>query len=541
MSEPKFSFIVPVYKTELFLERCIDSLLDQNYTNKEIIVVLDGDDKIYHKVLKKYKESEIKILIQDHKGACAARNTGFKASTGDIVSFFNSDYIANPGMVRKWYTAFKENPAFDFIYGAYGWNAANMGYYASEPFDQFILNNYNYIDCGFPLKKEYVVEWDENCKSLQDWDFWLRVIKNGAKGFYLGNDISYVAELPRPGGLSYDSHGNWLERVNYIKDKLQIPINKIVVSSLGAANHGKEIAKMIGADFKFFPGEKQNDYKMLYLIGCYPKSIDQHSKVIAGMNPDCKVVIHWVGADIFWLRKFTFEELKYITGALTEKVWKHLCENEQAQKELAMYGIKAEVCVIPPYRNDYEIFDMPKDFTVGLFLTNKSDFDKYAKDMSIEIMLAMPDINWLCYGDAATKEELGQYPHIKYLGIVDNFTDYVKQCSCLLRLVHHDTLPLAACEFFMCGRPVVTNIPLDYAEYVNTGGTTKLNDWDVFGEGFADLKYPETKGKVIDIIRKLKLGGIDDHKTKTAKVFYDTLCDKKEYVETIHKFLKEKK
>src|ERR1700748_2669557 len=108
VKDPLFSVIVPVYEVPpMVFKRCLMSLQDQDYENKEVILVFDGENKELENIAKPFG---FKILIIEHAGACAARNAGFKESKGEIVSFFNSDYVAKPGMIRMWVDKLLENP-----------------------------------------------------------------------------------------------------------------------------------------------------------------------------------------------------------------------------------------------------------------------------------------------------------------------------------------------------------------------------------------------------------------------------------------------
>lgn len=93
MDNIKFSFIVPVYNVESYLERCLDSLLDQTYDNFEIICVNDGSTDSSLKILNDYsaKYSKIHIVSQENKGLGEARNTGVKYVTGNYIWFIDSD------------------------------------------------------------------------------------------------------------------------------------------------------------------------------------------------------------------------------------------------------------------------------------------------------------------------------------------------------------------------------------------------------------------------------------------------------------------
>ena len=535
--EPKISLIVPVYKTpKEELKRCLMSLEDQNYSNMEVIIVFDGIDQDLIRVDSPYlKDKRFKIIEIEHAGACEARNKGFEASTGDIISFFHSDYIAKPGMVSMWIDelmAHKDDCGF--IYGAYEWLSAGRSSYPSKQFDAWELTQANYIDAGFPLWRKYVVPWDSSVKSLQDWDFWLRVIKtHNVKGHYLGREISYGAALPKDGGLSSDSSKNWVDRVNFVKEKNGISISEVLVTSLGAPYHAKEIAKMIGADFRNDTIYKPHIYKGLYMLGFYLKPNDvsaDHARILAHYK-GIKRIVHFIGADIYWLKKFSFENLKHVAGALSLECDHIFSENELAQKELLDLGIKSEIVPIPPYTN-LEVKPLPEEFTVSTFLTDRSDFDKYCQEETLSIIRAMPDVKFTAYGDAAKGIE---YPNLKVFGNLtkEEWEKYVYNNSCYLRLARHDTRPMASDEFMLAGRYVVTNIPGDGMDYIDTTGIPEKNEWDIFGSGLSKSRWPATKKKIVQKIRELKKNAWGKEYRQLIHDKYAKVLDKNVYIAKI--------
>jgi glycosyltransferase involved in cell wall biosynthesis len=540
--EPLISFIVPAYKIEpLTLKRCLHSLSDeeQDYPNREVIVVLDGPNEKLAKIAAQ-SETHCQVVEIEHGGACAARNAGFRVSKGEIVSFFNSDYIAFPGMVRKWVDALLEHPEHGFVYSGYEYAASRRWVYPSKPFNEYLLGVANFIDCGFPLWRKYVVEWDEQCKSLQDWDFWIRVVKtHHVSGFYLGGEPSFIAEPSgKPGGLSEDSSLNWVDRVHYIKCKNGIVEPELVVTSLGAANHGIEIAKMLKADFRDDTLFKPNVYKAVYLIGFYNRGEDlkQHAEIIARFREkkDCKIIVHFVGADIYWLRHRSFKDLKYLSGALQLQVDHLLCENQQSQMELREMGFHADIVPIPPY-NEYEVKPLPEEFSCALFLTNRSDFDKYCLEETLSIARAMPDVRFMAYGDAADRSI--QYENVICVGNLtfSEWKQFVYKNSCYFRLVRHDTLPTASNEFILAGRDVVTNVPMPYMEYIDTRGKSELNQgWDIFQEGLNAYNWSKTKKAIVQKIRLLKkVGNVINR--YPAHDFYSKMLDRQNYINTIYR------
>jgi glycosyltransferase involved in cell wall biosynthesis len=89
----KFSFIVPVYNTEKYLRKCIDSLIGQTYNNTEIILINDGSTDNSLQICNEYavKDTRFIIIDKENGGLADTRNVGIKAATGDYISFVDSD------------------------------------------------------------------------------------------------------------------------------------------------------------------------------------------------------------------------------------------------------------------------------------------------------------------------------------------------------------------------------------------------------------------------------------------------------------------
>ena len=93
ITKPLVSVIVPVYKVEAYLNRCIDSILNQSYSNLEIILIDDGSPDNSGKICEEYQVADrrVKVIHQDNSGLSGARNTGINLATGDFVTFVDSD------------------------------------------------------------------------------------------------------------------------------------------------------------------------------------------------------------------------------------------------------------------------------------------------------------------------------------------------------------------------------------------------------------------------------------------------------------------
>ncbi len=91
--QPLVSIIVPVYNVEKYLSQCIDSLINQTYSNLEIILINDGSTDSSLLICKKYafEDTRIQIVDQENKGLSEARNIGIDIAKGKYVSFLDSD------------------------------------------------------------------------------------------------------------------------------------------------------------------------------------------------------------------------------------------------------------------------------------------------------------------------------------------------------------------------------------------------------------------------------------------------------------------
>lgn len=89
----KFSIIVPIYKVEKYLRKCVDSILEQSYKNYELILVDDGSPDNCPQICDEYakKDSRVHVIHKKNGGLVAARNTGVLAATGEYICYVDGD------------------------------------------------------------------------------------------------------------------------------------------------------------------------------------------------------------------------------------------------------------------------------------------------------------------------------------------------------------------------------------------------------------------------------------------------------------------
>lgn len=105
--EPKISIIVPVYKVESYLNRCIDSILAQSFTDFELILVDDGSPDKCGEICDLYaeKDNRIRVLHKENGGLSSARNIGIKNAMGKYIGFVDSDDYIRQDMFSVLYQA----------------------------------------------------------------------------------------------------------------------------------------------------------------------------------------------------------------------------------------------------------------------------------------------------------------------------------------------------------------------------------------------------------------------------------------------------
>lgn len=100
VDDPKISIIVPVYKVEPYLRKCLDSIISQTYQNLEIILVDDGSPDNCGAICDEYaaRDRRIQVIHKENGGLSSARNTGLDIATGEWVGFVDSDDWVEPDM-----------------------------------------------------------------------------------------------------------------------------------------------------------------------------------------------------------------------------------------------------------------------------------------------------------------------------------------------------------------------------------------------------------------------------------------------------------
>ncbi|MDT8861098.1 glycosyltransferase [Alkalihalobacillus sp. MEB130] len=143
---PKVSVVVPIYKVENYLSRCVDSILNQTYLNLEVILVNDGSPDRCGKMIEEFaaKDTRVKAVHKQNGGLSDARNYGMKYVTGEYTLFVDSDDWADLSMIEEMVEtslSFQADVVQSAFYYAYEDHLLFDNRYYSQDDPPVILNN----------------------------------------------------------------------------------------------------------------------------------------------------------------------------------------------------------------------------------------------------------------------------------------------------------------------------------------------------------------------------------------------------------------
>ena len=348
----KVSIVVPGYKCDEYIFRNINSVLDQDYKNYEIIVVLNGvwdtKEQLKQELQDKYGDKvRVISMAEGHLGL--ANNVGFRSSSGDIISHLSSDLYLMPGTLRTWVETFKEHPEVGMVYSGYRFVDPDPSsvYYAKE-FDRYHLECENFIDGANPVRRQNWKEWSTNLKSLVDWDWVLSVTDDGTQALYHPEPL-YFAEYPKEGGLSEDSNKNWVARRREIQKRHNIPDRKICICSLEDQSYALELAKLLGCDYRIQPGHKPNTYDLIYAYGFNCRTADKELMASSSLffQHWKHKAVHWRTEDIRLLMQERWLDVRRISEEIMPNIKNNFCTTQRDQSTLLHMGINAEIRYLP--------------------------------------------------------------------------------------------------------------------------------------------------------------------------------------------------
>ncbi len=281
-NNPVVSIVIPVYNVEKYINRCIDSLLNQTYKNIEIILINDGSQDNSLKILKQYekKYNFIKVLDQKNSGPAVARNNGIMMVNTEYLMFIDSDDYVEDDYVETFYNAIKDTE-YDVVMGGFKkTDGISISFQREIPegeFSKYIVTGpVSKIYRTSFIKKNHIYFLDTN--SSEDIYFNLKIINLNANiktfnyiGYYYFDNLSSISNTKHKGFNQDIKILEFLDQINF-RDGQNVELNEYYIiryciwyllysgRNVAPIKFEKEYNKLFSWLQKNIPNYKKNKY-----------------------------------------------------------------------------------------------------------------------------------------------------------------------------------------------------------------------------------------------------------------------------------------
>lgn len=196
--EKAISVIIPIYKAEKVLNRCLDSILHQTFTDIELILVDDGSPDRSGDICEEYarKDKRVRVFHKENGGVASARQVGIDVAQGEYVIHADPDDYVEPTMLERLYKCAKDNVA-DVVICDFYVNQSNSEYVVTQKpssTDHLMvlaeLFQHLHGSCWNKLirqtcYRQYNITFPKNVSYCEDLSFWVSVFQHPVKISYL--------------------------------------------------------------------------------------------------------------------------------------------------------------------------------------------------------------------------------------------------------------------------------------------------------------------------------------------------------------------
>ena len=201
MLMPEISIIVPVYKVEQYLPRCIDSILAQTFTDFELLLIDDGSPDNSGKICDEYaaKDSRIRVFHKGNGGVSSARNLGLDNAQGKYIGFVDSDDVIPPFYYQTLISYLFDNDVVCCNYLKFSSDSPTFDCDITNSIDYVQLNNRSFFKYGESywcvwnkiFKREIIKDsrFDTTLKNAEDTLFSFSILLNCESVGYIRNKL----------------------------------------------------------------------------------------------------------------------------------------------------------------------------------------------------------------------------------------------------------------------------------------------------------------------------------------------------------------
>lgn len=190
---PRFSVIVPAYNSAAFIGETVRSVLAQTASDWELVVVDDGSDDATSDVVRRHTDGRIRLISQANAGAATARQRGFIESRGELIVFLDGDDRLHPTALERFGESLAARPEACLAYGerAYiteaGVTLSTGPVLARRPSGDVLAHILRWLPINTPgqacTRRQFVEQvggWPHSCNMATDWLMWCLLAARGA-------------------------------------------------------------------------------------------------------------------------------------------------------------------------------------------------------------------------------------------------------------------------------------------------------------------------------------------------------------------------
>ena len=233
--EPLVSILMPIYNYGNRINQTLKSVFEQDYTNYEIILVDDGSTDQFVKMKLNQLEDidRVKVVYKENGGPSSARNEAFKHSKGDFILPLDSDDMIRNGYIKSCVTILQRDKNISPVYCDTHHVGEIQGVEKRPEWDKVrLLEGPFIVNCSMMHREafEKVNGYDEDLNGWEDYDMWLRMMKEGYIGKRIDKPLFIYFHHEKDGTVSTEANKNHQKLYSKIIQKnFEIVDNKIKI------------------------------------------------------------------------------------------------------------------------------------------------------------------------------------------------------------------------------------------------------------------------------------------------------------------------
>jgi len=199
-----FSIVIPYYNKAKYIQRCINSVVNQSFNDYEIIIVNDGATDDGLAFLSEINSEKIILISQENKGVSEARNTGIKKAKNQFIAFLDADDCWHTNYLEKVKQLIDKESNVKIIGCNYSRSndfltakCNEIDYYKFEDYFKVAIKNTYFTSSSTVIESSFFMQnkgFNPMLKSGEDTDVWFRAVASGGNAFYIKNSLVYYSD-----------------------------------------------------------------------------------------------------------------------------------------------------------------------------------------------------------------------------------------------------------------------------------------------------------------------------------------------------------